>query len=94
MRFDGPNDPIETLAYPATTAEIVEQYGDRELELRRGSERLGDVLGRLGSERFDSPAEVRLSIRSAVGAGAIGRRMYSDRDPPTVGEDGPAPRSL
>jgi hypothetical protein len=94
MRLNGTDDPIESLEYPATTDEVIRRHGDRKLELQRGSERLGDVLGRLGSERFDSPEEVRLSIRSAVGDEAIGRRFYSDRDPTAIGESGPAPLSL
>jgi hypothetical protein len=94
MRFNGTGDRLDAMDYPATTEEIIERCGDCELELQRGTEELGEVLSRLGDERFDTPSEVRLSVRSAVGHKAIGRRFYSDRDPTALGESGPTPLSL
>ncbi|MFB6101800.1 MAG: DUF2795 domain-containing protein [Haloplanus sp.] len=94
MRFNGTGDLIDALEYPATTDEIIDAHGDRELELQRGTEELGEVLARLGTEEFDTPEDVRLSVRSAVGHKAIGRRFYSDRDPTALGETGPTPLSL
>ncbi|WP_248895744.1 DUF5789 family protein [Haloplanus halobius] len=94
MIFNGTVDQIDALDYPATTDEIIDECGDCELELQRGTEELGDVLSRLGAEEFDAPEDVRLSIRSAVGHKAIGRRFYSDRDPTALGESGPTPLSL
>jgi hypothetical protein len=94
MRFNGAGDAIESMEYPATTDEVIDACGDHEIELQRGTERLDAVLGRLSAERFDTPEDVRLSVRSAVGHEAIGRRFYSDRDPTSPGETGPTPLSL
>ena len=94
MKFNGTGDMIDALEFPITTDEIIADHGDHELELQRGTEQVGEILERLGTEEFDSPEDVRLSVRSAVGHKAIGRRFYSDRDPTALGESGPTPLSL
>ena len=94
MKFNGTGEMIDALEFPITTDEIIDNHGDHELELQRGTERVGDVLDRLGTEEFEGPEDVRLSVRSAVGHKAIGRRFYSDRDPTALGESGPTPLSL
>lgn len=94
MKFNGTGEMIDALEFPITTDEIIADHGDHELELQRGTERVGEVLERLGTEEFEGPEDVRLSVRSAVGHKAIGRRFYSDRDPTALGESGPTPLSL
>jgi hypothetical protein len=94
MKLNGTNEAIEAVDYPATTDELIEAHGDRELELQRGTERLGDVLSRLDDEQFDTPEDVRLSVHCAVCHKAVGRRFYSDRDPRAPGDTGPTPMSL
>ncbi|MFB6255897.1 MAG: DUF2795 domain-containing protein [Haloplanus sp.] len=94
MKFNGTGEMIDALEFPITTDEIIADHGEHELELQRGTERVGEVLERLGTEEFESPDDVRLSVRSAVGHKAIGRRFYSDRDPTAIGESGPTPLSL
>jgi len=87
--MSGLDERIGAHTYPATTDEVIEAYGDLELELPNGDERLADVLDRLGSETFESPEDVRVAAYSAVSSNAIGRENYSDRDPICLGEDGP-----
>jgi len=94
MKFNGTGEMIDALEFPITTDEIIADHGEHELELQRGTEQVGEILERLGTEEFDSPEDVRLSVRSAVGHKAIGRRFYSDRDPTALGESGPTPLSL
>jgi len=94
MKFNDTGEMIDALEFPITTDEIIADHGEHELELQRGTEQVGEVLERLGTEEFDSPEAVRLSVRSAVGHKAIGRRFYSDRDPTALGESGPTPLSL
>jgi len=94
MKFNGTGEMIEALEYPTNTDEIIANHGDCEIELQRGTENVGEILERLGTEQFDTPEDVRLSVRSAVGHKAIGRRFYSDRDPTALGESGPTPLSL
>jgi len=86
--LSGLDERMGAQSYPATTEEVIEEYGELELELPNGDERLGDVLDRLGSETFERPEDVRLAAISAVSSNAIGRENYSDRDPIAIGEDG------
>ncbi|CAI48451.2 uncharacterized protein NP_0720A [Natronomonas pharaonis DSM 2160] len=80
---------IDAHSYPATTEELVEEYGDLELELPNGEETFGDALGRLGETTFEDAEDARLAAYSAVSSNAIGRQNYSDRDAPSIGENGP-----
>lgn len=86
--LNGLDDRIGAHTYPATTEEVIEEHGDIELELPNGDERLGDVLGRLGTETFETAEDLRLAALSAVSSNAVGRKGYSDRDPSCLGEDG------
>jgi hypothetical protein len=81
-------------SYPATTNELITEYGDSEIQLQNGTETIGDILGRLGEETFDDPAAVRDALVGGVSHKAIGRRFYSDRDQYTPGEYGPDPVSF
>ncbi len=82
-------EKIETHSYPATAEELITAYGDLELELPNGDETLGDALGRLGETTFADAEDARLAAYSAVSKNAIGRQYYSDRDAPSIGENGP-----
>ena len=73
--------------YPATTEELVEAYGDEEVELSGGTERLEELLGPLGEEEYESYDEVEQAIMNMVGEEAIGRKNYSDRTPYAPGEE-------
>ncbi|MFB6183938.1 MAG: DUF2795 domain-containing protein [Haloarculaceae archaeon] len=75
--------------YPATTEEIIEAYGEMEMEYPNGGETLGDALARLDSETFERAEDVRMALYSALGSDAIGRKGYSDRTPYSPGEDAP-----
>lgn len=83
------DETFETHAFPATTTEIIEEYGHLELALHDGSETVGDALSRLGEETFRRGEDVRFATFSAVSSEAIGRKHYSDRDSPALGESGP-----
>ena len=89
MRLMDNDEAIEAHEFPATSEELVEAYGDRTIELQNGDETLAEVLTRLGSETYGSPQDVYDAVYTGVSANAIGRRFYSDRDPTTLGEDGP-----
>ena len=86
---------IDAHQYPATTAELIEAYGEERLELPNGSERIADVLGRLESETFESADDARMAVYSAVSNKAVGRVGYSDRDPTPLGSPyAPEPMSF
>jgi len=86
--LSGLDERISAQSYPATTEDVIEEYGDLELELPNGDEQLAEVLGRLESETFETAEDLRLATLSAVSSNAIGREEYSDRDPSCIGEDG------
>ena len=87
--FTDANEKLDTHSYPATTEDIIGEYGDLTLDLPNGSETVGEALGSLGQETFRSAEEARLALYSSVSSKAIGRKFYSDRDPTSVGENGP-----
>lgn len=89
MRLNGTGEAIDAHEYPATSEELIEQYGEQEIEIHDDTETLGEVLGRLGADTtFTTADDVREALFSAVDASAVGRRFYSDRDPGTPGDRG------
>lgn len=83
------DEKIDTHSYPASSQELIAEYGDLELELPNGEETFGEALGRLGDTTFVDAEDARTAAYSAVSKEAIGRQNYSDRDAPCIGEDGP-----
>jgi len=68
--------------YPTTVEELVEEFGDRELELPSGEESFGEVIGPDTDEpdqQFVDAGEVRQAVLNMVGGDAVGRPHYSDR---------------
>jgi len=75
-------DDLQSHDYPATREEIVDEYGDRELDVTDGSQQLDEVLveQQEGSEEtYDNPGEVKQAILNMIGEEAVGRSDYSDR---------------
>jgi hypothetical protein len=90
MRFMTDADAsFDAHSFPATTGELIDEYGEMELDLPNGTETLGDALGRLGEETYQDAEDAKLAARSAISEKGIGRKGYSDRDAPSVGENGP-----
>lgn len=83
------DEKIDAHSYPATSEELIAEYGDLELELPNGEDTFGEALGRLGDTTFENAEDARLATYSAVSKGAIGRQNYSDRDAPAIGENAP-----
>jgi hypothetical protein len=83
------DDRIDAHTYPATATELIEEYGELELEVPNGEETFGEALERLGETTFEDADDARLAAYSAVSKNAIGRENYSDRDAPSIGENGP-----
>ncbi len=72
--------------YPTTCEELVEAYGSAVLGFQNGEQTLAEVLSPVPEEQFNSATEARAAIFSNVPEGAIGRKGYSDRTPPALGE--------
>lgn len=94
MRFTAATEQFETHSYPATTEELIEAYGETEITLANGTETLGEALGRLPAETFESAEDASMAAYSVISSKGIGRKYYSDRDPALPGEDGPEQLSL
>lgn len=72
-------EALQSMDYPVDCDAVVAEWGDHELDLPKGSERVGDALGPLGDESFESPEELRRAVLTMVDADAVGREDYSDR---------------
>jgi hypothetical protein len=92
VEFGDLDEALASHDYPATTADIVDSYGDHELGLPEGETTVESALrplldaddgdGADGSDEgdtYESADEVRQSILSMVGDDAVGSEGYSDR---------------
>lgn len=70
--------------FPTTTYELISNHGDVEFALPNGTVRLREVLAHLPNEPLATEDEARLTLYGAFGEEAIGRKGYSDRDPPSM----------
>ena len=70
---------LDTHNYPATGEELIDEYGDAELDLPNGDETLGEAMGRLGDTTYQNSEDAKLAAMSAVSEDAIGPSSPSDR---------------
>ncbi len=94
MRVNRACELFDALAYPLTSDEVAHQVGDNEVEHPEGTETVREVLARFEPDTFGCPEEARLMFLSALGSEAIGRKGYTDRDPPTWPAESPDPPSF
>lgn len=90
VEFGSLADELDEEQYPLTKDDVVEKYGDRELDIADGTKTVREVLGDRGDEQFDSPQDVQQSILNMIDSEAVGRQRYSDRaldDDPQGGEN-------
>lgn len=85
--FGGLSEDLENEDYPITKEELLEKYGDRELEHAGGTTTVEEVVGPLGREEFDGQDAIHQSILNMVGKDAEGRERYSDRGGSTPNEE-------
>lgn len=57
------DDALETHDYPIEAAELIEAYGDYEVETQKGWKPIDDVLAPVDNETYDSADEVRDRIQ-------------------------------
>jgi hypothetical protein len=79
IEFGDLDDDLENEEYPISKDELLEKYGDRELEHAGGESTVEEVVGPIGREEFDGHDEVHQEILNMVGSQAEGREEYSDR---------------
>jgi len=61
------DDELTSLDYPATTEELVEAYGEYEIETQDGRKSLADVLSATDEQTYDSAENVRRRILGLIG---------------------------
>ncbi len=85
VEFGGLLTALENHDYPTTQEELLDEYGDEELDLAEGEQTLSSVLAEreVAAEEdtieYDSPDEVQQAVLNMVGDRAVGRTDYSDR---------------
>lgn len=87
-------DTFASQTFPTTTEELIQEYGEMDIQLPNGKNNLGDVLSRLPEQEYDSAEEAIEAAYGVLGEEAIGRKGYSDRDPRCPGERNSEPLSL
>ncbi|KAB1193435.1 hypothetical protein GJR96_08250 [Haloferax sp. MBLA0076] len=61
------DEALESHDYPATTNELVEAYGEYELETQSGEKSLEDVLSSTKDQTYDSADDVRRRVLGLIG---------------------------
>jgi len=86
MRLSEFDRTLDRLEYPTTTEHVASEFGGQELHFQDGSARVDRVIGRFGAETFASSDELRMTLYGSLPGEAVGRKGYTDRDPPALGE--------
>lgn len=89
MRLRELDGLFDTPEYPITADEFIDRFGPSEVDLPAGAVTVGTVLGLCRPETYASPEEARLAFYGALPERAVGRKGYTDRDPPMPGEAEP-----
>lgn len=84
MLDDRLNDRIDAQDYPVTAEEFTAAVGG---ETTPSGEDVATVVQRSGATTIADAHDARLTVLCGLDGSAVGRRRYSDRDPPSVGED-------
>ena len=87
IEFGELTDRIFSHEYPATSDDFIDEYGDYEVEFPGGAQTLQNLFEPLQGETFDSSDDARQAILNMVDERAIGRKGYSDRNSPVIGEE-------
>lgn len=87
IEFGELSEDLENETYPISHDELLERYGDRELELASGETQLRAVLEPENETEYEDARSVRQAIFTMVGDQAVGREGYSDRGGESEGTD-------
>ena len=79
-------ESLTNVEYPIDHDELLEAHGDEEIEMSGNTTTLEEVIGPLNEDEYQDYDEVEGAIMNMVGDEAIGRKNYSDRTPPAMGE--------
>lgn len=76
-------ETLSRLTYPLTAEELRSALADEVVTYPSGGESIDTLVRRSGSDVVRSADDAWLSVVSALDEDAIGRKGYTDRDPPT-----------
>lgn len=85
---------LDNVSYPTDCADVVENCGEYVLEFQIDEETVGEAIERCNAGELRSRREARQTLLAALSEGAIGRKYYSDRDPPIPDSEWHEPVSL
>lgn len=85
--FGDLDEDLASEDFPLEKEELLDKYGDRELDHAGGAVTVEELLGPLGREEFEGVDAVHQSILNMVGKEAEGRPRYSDRGGSTPDEE-------
>lgn len=78
VEFGDLDEELDTLEYPIESDELVDRYGDEELQMSDATVTVAEVLGPL-DDTFHDTEEVHQAILTMVSDEAVGRKGYTDR---------------
>lgn len=87
MRLNQLPAVLDGLTYPLTVEALSAALEGETLVHPAGEEPLSAVVERSGSVDVASPDDAWLSVVAAVDEDAVGRKFYSDRDPPVARDE-------
>lgn len=73
---------LERLSYPVSIEELSAEFDGQTLLYPQGEEAVSAVVERCGSHTLESADDAWLSVLASVDEAAVGRKFYTDRDPP------------
>lgn len=79
IEFGALAEDLEEESYPISHEQLLERYGDRELELADERTTLREVLVIENEDGYEDAESVRQAIFNGVGDDAVGREGYTDR---------------
>ena len=79
-------DELQSQEYPISQEALLEEYGDETVDMGEESMTLEELIGPLNEDEYADYGAVQQAIINMVSDEAIGRKNYSDRTPPAVGE--------
>ena len=88
IEFGDLSDDLKSESYPLSKAELLERYGDRELEHSGGTVTVEELLVEEGDREFENADAIHEMLLNMVGSEAVGREGYSDRGVGTAEQEG------
>lgn len=82
VRLNQLPDRLDDLTYPLSIEELSAVFEGQTLVHPGGEEPVSAVVDRCGSDVIESANDAWLSVMASVDEAAVGRKFYTDRDPP------------